>query len=203
MTNGTKTRSCSYKACRRPVFEDAKCVEHAQLAAPSVLADQLNAARQEIRDMRAELRMIEAEAEAQGVRLTWRQDELIIWIVKLLETAREASETLTSASVDTGRISGTREQPSPGGSSRLARRRVQEFRTAITDACTAFETVMENDWQKPWVDDGIPTVRCRRSGCAAQDVNVKAWREVRGGRRIYAEHCVSCGNALDSLTAYS
>lgn len=187
---------CRHKGCTRPIFEEGRCVDHAPLLAPNILATQLGEARQRIRNLEAELRIAETEAATHGIHLTWRTDELLLDVVKLLNAGHEASGALVTAAADTGRISGSKSQPTPGGSTKLARRRVREFRHAIAEACTTFETVMENEWHRPRVDDGIPTVRCHNRACRARDVSVKAWREIRGGRRIYAEHCFSCGLEL-------
>lgn len=191
-------KSCAQKGCSRPPFEGGKCIDHAEILSAPSLARQLAQSREEVAVLRRRLAVAEAAVRAIDDDRLRRDWDVLERAAGAVLAASEASGALVSVGASDG-SSGSQlrrtDQPSPGGSTRLARKARRRLLDAITEACVEFESAMENDWRRPRVDD-VPMLRCGTRGCPSRDVNVKAYRTIRGGRRIYAEHCVSCGGRL-------
>lgn len=185
-------KTCAQKGCSKSSFEGSKCIDHADILSAPSLARQLAQSRKEVAELRKKLAVADAES-----RLTERNHDLLVRLVANLLDGQDASGALVSVGASEGSSDLRRtDQPTPGGSTRLARRAVRDLRSGIEAACDSFETAMEHDWKPPRIDDGVPRLRCNRRDCAARDVTVKAWRTIRGGRRIYVEHCATCGGPM-------
>lgn len=186
-------KTCAQRGCVKAPFEGSKCIDHADILSAPSLARQLAQARKDNSELRKKLAISGAES-----RLSERNHDLLVRLVANLLDGQDASGVLVSVGASESSSGDLRrtDQPSPGASTRLARRAVRELRTAIAEACDTFENAMEHDWKPPRVDDGVPRLRCNRRDCAARDVTVKAWRTIRGGRRIYVEHCATCGGPM-------
>lgn len=168
--------------------------EKVELNAPA-LAQQLENAQRKIADLESELRSATALDEYLYRDRSTDDPALLVRIAGALLLANEAEKAIQANAVDSqGRVMRTQTTGfrSPGASTYQARKYVRSLRKQLVEVVERFERAAEHGWQPPR-SEKVPTVRCRIRGCPAEGVNVPAWRRVRGGKRIDAERCASCG----------
>lgn len=188
-------RVCAERGCRSGAEVGPHCERHAMSAA--ALADQLKRANGRVGTLGRELAACRALLRTSQVgRDDW---DILDRVAGVLITAAAASGALTSSGGfdPTGRSPKVRrrnDQPTPGAAQGAARASRRRLIAALVAACEAFDSEMENGWRRP--DDGVPRVSCYRQDCASRNLKVRAWRTIRGGRRVYAERCQSCGGPL-------
>jgi len=163
----------------------------------SSLAQQLEKAHREIADLHTRLSALKAVHTA----LTGRNQHLLEDVAAALLLAGQVETAYQSTPTDKAPTAHTPkklEQPTPGGSTKQARRAVGKLRTELRDAVDEFHHQRDHFWAPPRVQDDIPRVRCRRNDCPALDIRVPAWKTVRG-RSIPTERCSSCGEPLTRI----
>lgn len=161
----------------------------------SALATQLENAHTKIADLEAELRSARALDDHLHRDRTTDDPALLTRVAAALLLANEAEKAIQANAIDTqGRVMRTQTSGfrSPGAGTYLARKHVKTLRKQMVEVVERFELAAEHGWQPPR-SEKVPTVRCRIRGCPAEGVTVPAWRRVRGGKRIDAERCQSCG----------
>jgi len=206
---------CVAKDCRRPTWDPSDnpkskskhCIDHHPhgLSGPS-LAQQLQKARDDNADLAAELRATRAVVVAERMepdtpgRPRSPDFERQVQIARALLGAQDAEKALTGAAVGgtDGRPTVRRrnDYPQPGSATAGARRAAKDLRRDLDRAVQAFEAAKQREWRRPVEDDQPPKLKCGIRGCSARDVEVPAWRFVRGGRRITKTHCEACGTRL-------
>jgi hypothetical protein len=197
--------TCVEKDCRRPVWEKSKhCIDHHPngLSGPS-LAVQLQKARDELTDLEAELRATRAVVVSERMEKKTSDFTRLEQVARALLDAHEVERALTGAAVGgtDGRPSVRRrnDYPQPGSATAGARRAAKKLRESLDDAVQSFEAAKHREWRRAISDDPIPKLRCGIRGCSAKDLEVPAWRYVRGGRKIYKTHCEACGTLLPGV----
>jgi len=201
--------TCVEKDCRRPVWDPSgnpkskskHCIDHHPngLSGPS-LAVQLQKARDDITDLNAELRATRAVVVTERMERDTADFTRLESVARALLDAHEVERALTGAAVGgtDGRPTVRRrnDYPQPGSSTAGARRAARDLRKALDGAVQAFESAKQREWRRAVADEQPPKLKCGIRGCPARDVEVPAWRFIRGGRRIVKTHCEACGTAL-------
>lgn len=200
---------CVEKNCRRPTWDPSDnprskskhCIDHHPhgLSGPS-LAKQLQAARDDIADLEAELRATRAVVVTERMEKNSTDFSLLEEIARVLADAHQVERALTGAAVSgtDGRPTVRRrnDYPQPGSSTAGARRATRDLRRDLRRAVQTFESAKQREWKRPATDEQPPKLRCGVRGCPARDVEVPAWRRIRGGRLIVKTHCEACGTPL-------
>lgn len=201
--------TCVEKDCRRPTWDpngnpkskSKHCIDHhpGGLSGPS-LAVQLQKARDDTTDLQAELRATRAVVVTERMEKKTADFGRLESVAKALLDAHDVERALTGVAVGgtDGRPTVRRrsDYPQPGSSTAGARRAARDLRRDLDRAVQAFEAAKQREWRRPAAEDQPPKLRCGVRGCPARDVEVPAWRHVRGGRRIVKTHCEACGTPL-------
>lgn len=162
----------------------------------TLLVDDYNRTYQKLELIQGQLRAHQALLEALSVenRMGESPVSLLAEIAEALVVAHRAAHPLQGRALDPNRVTHSRTPPDPGSSTRAARRAQRELHRHLRDGILTYDAARQRDFHPD--PDAPPRVRCRSSNCPAADDRVSAWKQVRGGRRIYAEKCRSCGGPL-------
>lgn len=194
-----KQRDRAKKAEEKKIEEGVKVddADHVTIRRQTeLLVDDYNSAYRKLERIQGELKA--HQALLKHLSVTDRNGDsplnILEEVAETLIVAARGAHPLQAAALDPMKVRHSKLPPDPGASTRAARRAERRFHKHLRDAIDDYDASQQRsflpDPNKP------PKVRCRNRDCPAEDNWVDAWRDIRGGRRIYVESCSSCKGPL-------